>query len=67
VKYRDRVDTSLIMPKVNWRNASNDRHAQQPAQAAAASAGEPSRSRTTVVTQKPARGGRSEIRGSKRR
>jgi hypothetical protein len=67
VKYRDRVDTSLIMPKVNWRNASNDRHAQQPAQAAAASAGAPSRSRTTVVTQKPARGGRSEIRGSKRR
>src|ERR1700741_1454372 len=32
VKYRDRVDRSLIMPQVNWRNASNDRHAQQLAQ-----------------------------------
>jgi hypothetical protein len=67
VKYRDRVDTSLIMPKVNWRNASNDRHAPQPAQAAAASAGAPSRARATVVTQKSARATRSEIRGSKRR
>jgi UDP-sulfoquinovose synthase len=25
VKYRDRIDTSLFMPRVNWRNARNDR------------------------------------------
>jgi UDP-sulfoquinovose synthase len=25
VKYRDRVDPSLFMPRVNWRNARNDR------------------------------------------
>jgi hypothetical protein len=66
VKYRDRVDTSLIMPKVNWRNATNDRHTQQPAQAAAASAGS-SHSGTAVLTQKTTRGARSAIRGSKRR
>jgi hypothetical protein len=66
VKYRDRVDTSLIMPKVNWRNATNDRHTQQPAQAAAASAGS-SHSGTAVLTQKTTRGARSAMRGSKRR
>jgi hypothetical protein len=63
VKYRDRVDTSLIMPKVNWRNASNDRHAQQ---AATASAGS-SHSGRAVLRQKAPRGARSAIRGSKRR
>jgi UDP-sulfoquinovose synthase len=25
VKYRDRVDQSLFMPRINWRNARNDR------------------------------------------
>ena len=25
VKYRDRVDTSLLLPRVNWRNSRNDR------------------------------------------
>ncbi len=25
LKYRDRVDSSLIMPRVNWRRATNDR------------------------------------------
>lgn len=25
VEYRDRVDSSLFMPRVNWRNARNDR------------------------------------------
>jgi UDP-sulfoquinovose synthase len=25
VRYRDRIDTSLILPKVNWRQARNDR------------------------------------------
>ncbi len=24
VKYRDRIDTSLILPSVNWRNARNN-------------------------------------------
>jgi UDP-sulfoquinovose synthase len=28
MKYRDRVDTSMMMPKVNWRQARNDRHVQ---------------------------------------
>jgi UDP-sulfoquinovose synthase len=66
VKYRDRVDPSLIMPKVNWRNASNDRHAQLSTQAAAASAAAPSNSGKAVLTQKP-QGTRSAIRDSKRR
>jgi UDP-sulfoquinovose synthase len=26
MRYRDRVDTSMMMPKVNWRQAKNDRH-----------------------------------------
>ncbi len=26
VRYQDRIDRSLFMPKVNWRNARNDRH-----------------------------------------
>jgi UDP-sulfoquinovose synthase len=26
IKYRDRVDSSMMMPKVNWRQARNDRH-----------------------------------------
>ena len=67
VKYRDRVDTSLMLPQVNWRNASNDRHAQPPAQAAAASAAASSHSRAAVLTEKPARSARSAMRGSKRR
>ena len=25
IKYRDRVDSSMFLPQVNWRNASNDR------------------------------------------
>ena len=25
VQYRDRVDTSLFMPRVNWRRTRNDR------------------------------------------
>jgi UDP-sulfoquinovose synthase len=29
LKYRDRVDTSMMMPTVNWRQARNDRHIQQ--------------------------------------
>ena len=26
VKYRDRIDSSLFLPQVNWRNARNQRH-----------------------------------------
>jgi len=29
MRYRDRVDTSMMMPKVNWRQARNERHAQR--------------------------------------
>jgi UDP-sulfoquinovose synthase len=40
VKYRDRIDTSLIMPHVNWRHTRNDRRERgQAASAAAASEG----------------------------
>jgi UDP-sulfoquinovose synthase len=28
IEYRDRIDASLFMPQVNWRNARNDRHRQ---------------------------------------
>jgi UDP-sulfoquinovose synthase len=35
VKYRDRIDTSLFMPQVNWRNATNDRRRQRGTTAAA--------------------------------
>jgi UDP-sulfoquinovose synthase len=28
VEYRDRIDASLFLPQVNWRNARNDRHRQ---------------------------------------
>jgi UDP-sulfoquinovose synthase len=28
MRYRDRVDTSMMMPKVNWRRTRNDRHVQ---------------------------------------
>jgi len=28
MRYRDRVDTSMMMPKVNWRQARNERHVQ---------------------------------------
>ena len=28
VRYRDRVDTAVMMPKVNWRHARNDRQPQ---------------------------------------
>jgi hypothetical protein len=28
MRYRDRVEPSMMMPKVNWRQARNDRHGQ---------------------------------------
>ena len=30
IQYRDRIDTSLIMPRVNWRSASNTRRVERP-------------------------------------
>lgn len=36
VKYRDRIDTSLIMPHVNWRHTRNDRREKSKAASAAA-------------------------------
>ena len=41
VKYRDRIDTSLIMPHVNWRHTRNDR--REKGKAAGASAGSEAR------------------------
>ena len=35
MKHRDRVDTSLLLPRVNWRNSRNDRRTK-PVQAAVA-------------------------------
>ncbi|MGH9774986.1 MAG: NAD-dependent epimerase/dehydratase family protein [Candidatus Acidiferrales bacterium] len=42
VQYRDRIDASLMLPQVNWRNAANDRK-RQPASVAGAAVS-PSRS-----------------------
>jgi UDP-sulfoquinovose synthase len=37
VKYRERIDTALFMPRVNWRNVKNDRSAAPEGLAAAVS------------------------------
>ena len=34
IRYRDRVDQSLFLPRVNWRNGRNQRHAKAMAQMA---------------------------------
>ena len=39
IRYQDRIDSSLFLPKVQWRNARNQR-ARQPRVAAALSASE---------------------------
>jgi UDP-sulfoquinovose synthase len=31
VRYRDRIDTALFLPRVNWRQARNDRRVERPA------------------------------------
>jgi UDP-sulfoquinovose synthase len=36
IQYRDRIDTSLILPRINWRCASNDRRQQADAAAGVA-------------------------------
>jgi hypothetical protein len=40
MKYRDRVDASLMLPQVNWREPKNDRRMQMsmPAKASGAEA-----------------------------
>lgn len=48
MKYRDRVDASMMMPKINWRQARNDRqpqssHTSQAADLEAIGAGSPKR------------------------
>jgi UDP-sulfoquinovose synthase len=30
VKYKDRIDTGLFLPRVNWRSAKNDRRVEKP-------------------------------------
>ena len=30
VRYRDRIDTALFLPRVNWRHTRNDRRAEKP-------------------------------------
>ena len=34
IQYRERIDTSLIMPRVNWRSATNSRRIERPAEGA---------------------------------
>ena len=38
LRYQDRIDPSLFMPKVDWRVPRNDRRVKTATQAAAASA-----------------------------
>ena len=38
MRYRDRIDESLFLPQVNWRNARNERRVKPAAQGAAAAA-----------------------------
>ena len=35
VKYRDRIDPSLMLPRINWRQVRNDRRVQMNASAVA--------------------------------
>ena len=30
IRYKDRIDTSLFMPRVDWRRTRNDRHTETP-------------------------------------
>ena len=42
IRYQDRIDRSLFLPKVNWRNARNERRPKAAAQAAGSSSPGPS-------------------------
>jgi UDP-sulfoquinovose synthase len=35
IQYRDRIDSSIFLPQVDWRNPANERRMQAPAPAAA--------------------------------
>ena len=37
IRYQDRIDRSLFLPKVNWRNARNERQLKEMTQAAGSS------------------------------
>ncbi len=30
VRYKDRIDTGIFLPRVNWRNTKNDRRVEKP-------------------------------------
>ena len=64
LKYRDRLDTSLILPRVNWRQATNDRTAEPTMVAVAA----PSNARVqkAAVPSKKSNGASSGSNGSKK-
>jgi UDP-sulfoquinovose synthase len=64
VKYRDRIDRSIIMPQVNWRNASNDRRTQPASLPKSASL--ELQSGNGELLAKPSRRTRAVVRGSKR-
>jgi UDP-sulfoquinovose synthase len=51
-KYRDRIDTSLYLPQVNWRNARNDRRRPMVQAAGASSSSELSGEKESVLASK---------------
>jgi UDP-sulfoquinovose synthase len=51
-KYRDRIDTSLYLPQVNWRNARNDRRRPTVQAAGASSSPELSGEKESVLASK---------------
>jgi UDP-sulfoquinovose synthase len=51
-KYRDRIDTSLYLPQVNWRNARNDRRRPMVQAAGASSSPESSAEKESVLASK---------------
>ncbi|HXY07124.1 MAG TPA: NAD-dependent epimerase/dehydratase family protein [Terriglobales bacterium] len=62
LRYRERVDTSMMMPKVNWRQARNDRqkHTDEPAKLVASATG-----LETVSTMSDGNGNRRSRAGGK--
>jgi UDP-sulfoquinovose synthase len=51
-KYRDRIDTSLYLPQVNWRNARNDRRRPMVQAAGVSSSSELSGEKESVLASK---------------
>ena len=64
LKYRDRLDTSLILPRVNWRQATNERTAEATMVAVAAPSN--GRAQKTAVPSKKSNGASSSSNGSKK-